>query len=113
MRLRRLSYLIISPGAAAETGVGPGTGIEPGTSFTPLAASTMTTPTAVLGTDGKQHIAYELLLTNATAEAAEVERLEVRAPGVKRPLAKIAGADLITDMTRLGGLAKGAPPRAA
>ncbi|MCW2981127.1 MAG: Peptidase [Solirubrobacterales bacterium] len=78
MRLRRLSYLIISlcavaalaaGSATAETGFGPGTGIEPGTSFTPLAASTMTTPTAVLGTDGKQHIAYELLLTNATAAA--------------------------------------------
>jgi hypothetical protein len=119
MRSKRLLFLVISLGvvvamiaapAGAETGFGPGTGIEPGTSFTSLAASTMTTPTAVLGTDGKQHIAYELVLTNATANAAEVERLEVRAPGVKRPLAKIAGAELIADMTRLGGLPKGAPP---
>jgi murein DD-endopeptidase MepM/ murein hydrolase activator NlpD len=122
MRLRRLSYLIISlcavaalgaGSATAETGFGPGTGIEPGTSFTPLAASTMTTPTAVLGTDGKQHIAYELLLTNATAAAAKVEKLEVRAPGVTKPLAKIGGSQLIADMTRLGGLPEGAPPAEA
>jgi Peptidase family M23 len=122
MRLRRLLFLVISLGvvaaltagsAGAETGFGPGTGIEPGTSFTPLAASTLTTPTAVLGTDGKQHIAYELVLTNATAEAAKVERLEVRAPGVKRPLAKIVGAQLTADMTRLGGLPEGAPPAEA
>jgi hypothetical protein len=122
MRLKRLSYVVMSLGvvaaltagpAVAETGFGPGTGIEPGTSFTPLAAATMTTPTAVLGTDGKQHIAYELLLTNATAEAAKVERLEVRAPGVKRPLENIAGAQLIADMTRLGGLPEGAPPAEA
>jgi hypothetical protein len=101
---------VIATSAGAETGFGRGTGIEPGTSFTPLAASTMTTPTAVLGTDGKQHIAYELVLTNATAESARVERLEVLAPGVKRPLAKIAGAQLTADMTRLGGLPEGAPP---
>jgi murein DD-endopeptidase MepM/ murein hydrolase activator NlpD len=122
MRLKRLFCVVMSLGvlaalmagpAGAETGFGPGTGIEPGTSFTPLAASTMTTPTAVLGTDGKQHIAYELLLTNATAEAAKVERLEVRSPGVKQPLANIAGAQLIADMTRLGGLPEGAPPAEA
>jgi Peptidase family M23 len=122
MRLRSLLFVVLSFGLAAAltagpagagTGFGPGTGIEPGTSFTPLAASTMTTPTAVLGTDGKQHIAYELVLTNATAEAAKIERLEVRAPGVKRPLASIDGAPLIADMTRLGGLPEGAPPAEA
>jgi hypothetical protein len=119
MRLKHLLFsvvvslaataVVIAAPAGAETGFGPGTGIEPGTSFTPLAASTMTTPTAVLGTDGKQHIAYELVLTNATADAARVEQLEVLAPGAKRPLAKIAGAQLTADMTRLGGLAQGAP----
>lgn len=122
MRLKRFLFLVISLGvlialiaapAGAETGFGPGTGIEPGTSFTPLAASTLTTPTAVLGTDGKQHIAYELVLTNATAEAAKVERVEVRAPGVKRPLAKIGGHQLVADMTRLGGLPEGAAPAEA
>jgi Peptidase family M23 len=122
MRLKQLRILVMSfvvlaavtaTSAAAETGFGPGTGIEAGTAFTPLAASTMTTPTAVLGTDGKQHIAYELVLTNATAEAARVERLEVTAPGIKRPLANIAGAKLVADMTRLGGLPEGAPPAEA
>ena len=88
---------------------GPGTGIDPDTQFTPLAASTLTTPAAVLGSDGRRHIAYELELTNASGLSATVTRVEVRAPGVKRPLAELSGEALVAAMTRPGGLPPGTP----
>jgi hypothetical protein len=97
------------PNAVAAADAGPGTGIAPGTRFTPLAAATLTTPAAVRGSDGRQHIAYELELTNASNLSATIQRVEVRAPGVKRALADISGAALVADMTRPGGLPEGAP----
>ena len=41
-------------------------GVEPDHQFTVLAASVLTRPSAVRGTDGRFHIAYELVLTNAS-----------------------------------------------
>jgi hypothetical protein len=38
-----------------------------------------------------------------------VNRVEVRAPGVRRPLADVSGEALIASMTRPGGLPAGAP----
>jgi hypothetical protein len=97
---------IASSAIAADGG---GSGIEPGTKFTPLAASTLTTPHAVRGSDGRRHIAYELELTNATGLSATVSRVEVRAPGVRRALADISGEALVAAMTRPGGLPEGTP----
>jgi hypothetical protein len=46
--------------------------------YTPLIVSPLTPATqAFLGTDGKMHIVYELILTNASPTAATVQRVEV------------------------------------
>jgi hypothetical protein len=95
-----------APAVAADAAA---TGIAPGTRFTPLAATTLTTPSAVRASDGRQHIAYELELTNATGLTATVGRVEVRAPGVRRALADVSGQALIAAMTRPGGLPEGTP----
>jgi hypothetical protein len=65
-----------SPAASGSAApeVPPG-GIDPNTRFTPLTASTLTTPQAVTGTDGKLHLAYELLLTNAAATTVRIDRI--------------------------------------
>ena len=46
--------------------------------FTPLVASTLTTNVRPFpGTDGKTHLVYELVLTNASATPATLEKIEV------------------------------------
>ena len=42
-------------------------GLRPGTQFTPVTASTLTVPEPVQGSDGRIHLAYELVLLNVTA----------------------------------------------
>jgi murein DD-endopeptidase MepM/ murein hydrolase activator NlpD len=54
---------------------GPATG-----QVTPLAVRTFSKPRPVLGTDGRQHLAYELQLTNITAATLSVERVRVLDP---------------------------------
>ena len=66
-------------------------GIDPNTRFTPLTASTLTTPQAVTGTDGKLHLAYELLLTNAAATTVRIDRVEVLDAGTKQALLALDG----------------------
>ncbi|MCE3551907.1 M23 family metallopeptidase [Pseudonocardia sp. RS11V-5] len=57
----------------------PTGGIAPTTKFTPLSATTVTTPAPVLGTDGKTHVTYELLLTNATPAPFTMGKVDVLA----------------------------------
>ena len=60
--------------AQARTAADPSddvAGIDPGQEITGLAASVLTRPSAVRGTDGRFHIAYELVLTGATRFAVE------------------------------------------
>jgi len=80
--------MLVSAGCAAapvETGQSlqppavPAGGIAPTTRFTPLAATTLTTPGPVLGTDGKTHVTYELVLTNATPAPFTMEKVDVLA----------------------------------
>lgn len=87
---------------AAVPVVPPG-GIDPNTRFTPLTASTLTTPQAVTGTDGKLHIAYELLLTDAAAAPVRVDRVEVLDAGTKQPLLALEGAALAGASNLIGG----------
>ena len=54
---------------AATSGLADDGGIDPGTKFSPVFASTLAAPAAVKATDGKVHLAYELLITNAAALA--------------------------------------------
>ncbi|MGH2943364.1 MAG: M23 family metallopeptidase [Solirubrobacteraceae bacterium] len=60
---------------------------------TPLFVTVLTPPAPVVGSDGRQHLAYELTLENNTGARAEVDSVAVRAEG-GRTLLRIAGAQL-------------------
>ncbi|MCW2954178.1 MAG: Peptidase [Conexibacter sp.] len=75
----------------------------PGVAFTPLAGSTLSRPTAVEATDGRYHIAYELLLTNTSPLPARVERVEVRDARTGRTLSTLSGAALTANINPVAG----------
>src|SRR5688572_1685270 len=88
---------------AAQTGPAP--------ELTGLAASVLTRPSAVRGTDGRLHIAYELVLTGSTPFAVDVEQFEVRDARTHRVLLSLAGDALSSRMNPVGGAPAGeAPP---
>jgi hypothetical protein len=94
------------PAAAAgmSTPVAGGAGTDPGPpELTGLAASVLTRPSAVRGTDGRLHIAYELVLTGATPFAVDVEQVEVRDAKTHRVLLSLAGDALSSRMNPVGG----------
>jgi hypothetical protein len=65
----------------------------------PLVASTQ----AVLGTDGKQHLVYELVITNAGTATATLETIEVvGADDPAKVLAKFEGAGLLSRLRDAG-----------
>lgn len=72
--------------------------------FTPLVASTLTTNTRPFpGTDGKTHLVYELVLTNASATPANLEKIEVvDASNSSNILASFSGADLLSRVRTAG-----------
>jgi hypothetical protein len=81
--------------------------LDPGTAFTPLIASTITTPAPVKGTDEKLHLAYELLLTNATALPFDVKSLEVADAASGDVLLVVGPEQLHRSVIRLGDSAEG------
>lgn len=97
----------VSTPAQARVADDPGrglAGILPGETFTGLAASVLSRPRAVRGTDGYFHIAYELVLTGATQFAVDVERVEVRDARTHRVLLGLAGDGLSSRMNPVGGV---------
>lgn len=64
------------------------------------------------GTDGLLHIAYELVVTNATPFAAAVERVEVRDATSSRVLLALSGDALSSRMNPVGGRPAGSRPGA-
>ena len=85
--------------AAAASAAGPASGgLDAGTKFSPIVSEVTTSPTAVKATDGRFHIAYELILTNTAPLTMAVERLEVRDPRTRRVLSSISGAQLDRNM---------------
>jgi len=77
------------------TGSGAGQSVD---QFTPVLASPVVAKRAPApGTDGKSHVVYELLLTNATQFAAALEKIEVLdARSSSRVLATFQGDDLVS-----------------
>ena len=103
----------ISAPAQARTAADPGAGAagtDPAPELTGLAASVLTSPSAVRGTDGSFHIAYELVLTNAIQFAAEVEQVEVLDAKTDRVLLSLAGDALSSRMNPVGGQPAGVTP---
>jgi hypothetical protein len=78
-------------------------GIAPGTQFTPLAATVLTNPIPVQGTDGRQHLTYELLLTNASPLKVRVEQVLVGVEDADRILLSLEGDHLAGEMSPLVG----------
>ena len=85
--------------ATAASAAGPASGgLDRGTQFSPIVSQVTTRPTAAKATDGRFHIAYELILTNTAPFTMAVERLEVRDPRTRRVLAVMSGAQLDRNM---------------
>ena len=103
----------ISTSVQARTAADPSAGVAgtaPGPQLTGLAASVLTRPSAVRGTDGRLHIAYELVLTGATPFAVDVEQVEVRDAKTHRVLLSLAGDALSSRMNPVGGAPAGVTP---
>jgi hypothetical protein len=86
----------------APTASAPGTsqgGIDPTTKFTPLTATLLTTPGPVEISDGKVHLAYELVLTNVTAIPFRVDSVEMHDAATQ---ALVPGSTGRVDLTLLG-----------
>ncbi len=77
----------------------PATATAP-TAVTPVIASTLSTPVAVSATDGKTHIAYELLLTNTMLSPTTIHSVKATAGG--RTLFELSGDRLSPWMKNLG-----------
>ena len=77
-------------------------GIRPGTQFSAFEAQVLTTPQAVLGTDGRRHIAYELVLTGTTSASLKVTRVKIRDADSKKVLQTVSGKALASHLTTIG-----------
>jgi hypothetical protein len=103
----------ISTSVQARTVANPSAGVAgtaPGPELTGFAASVLTRPSAVRGSDGRLHIAYELVLTGATPFAVDVERVEVRDARTHRVLLSLGGDALSSRMNPVGGAPAGVTP---
>jgi hypothetical protein len=71
--------------------------------FTPVVASPLSSSTSAFpGTDGKQHVVYELLITNTLPTPATLRRIEVIDPGKSSaPVAKYEGTQLLSHLRTL------------
>jgi Peptidase family M23 len=74
-------------------------GLRPGTQFTPVTASTLTVPEPVKGSDGRIHLAYELLLTNASALPVRISQVAVLDAATHQALLNLTGTALKTEFT--------------
>jgi Peptidase family M23 len=90
--------------ARAVADSGPGVASQ---QFTGVAATVLTHPSAVRGTDGRFHIAYELVLTGTTPFAIDVQRVDVRDARTHRVLLSLAGRALASRMNPVGGTPAG------
>ena len=78
-------------------------GLRPGTQFTPVTASTLTVPEPVQGSDGRIHLAYELLLLNVTALPVRVDQVQVLDASTHQVLLNLTGTALTAEFTPVGG----------
>jgi hypothetical protein len=78
-------------------------GISPDTQFTPLAAALLTVPAPVLATDGRIHLAYELLLTDVAGSPVRIDRVEIRDAATRAVLQTMTGTGLRSALTPVAG----------
>jgi hypothetical protein len=100
------------PADAGPALTGP-PGISPDTHFTPVAGLVLTSPVPVKASDGKVHIAYELVLTNALHFEVDINIVEVRDAVSKQVVLSLTGSELVAHMNPIGnspGGEEGDPP---
>jgi len=75
----------------------------PADEFTPVVASPLSNSTVAFpGTDGKQHVVYELVITNTLPTPATLKRIEVINPEKSSaPLAQYEGTQLLSHLRAL------------
>ncbi|MFI8517622.1 M23 family metallopeptidase [Streptomyces sp. NPDC085481] len=111
---RGLAAAVLAVGLlTASTAPGYGTGPttpEPGPQFTPLTAAVMTKPAPFVATDGKTHLSYELLTTNALSSSTPVrlDRVDVRDARTKRVIGSLRGQALADAANPVGDPLPGA-----
>jgi hypothetical protein len=101
-----IAVAAISTPTQATTPADPRRGVAGSASvpkFSGLAASFLTSPSAVRGTDGRFHITYELVLTDTTQFALDVQRVDVRDARTHRVLLSLAGGALSSRMNSIAG----------
>lgn len=76
--------------------------------FTPIAAEVLTAPEPVLASDGRQHLAYELVLTNHSFPGATVTVRSVQALAGGKVVGALAGKRLAALMRPFGAKRNGA-----
>ena len=85
---------ILGACSTAPTTTSPAAEAVTGGQITPLLDSTLSTPRWFTGTDGKAHLAYELLLTNAVPAAVTLNSVEVRDADSDAMLIRLTGDSL-------------------
>ena len=101
--------------AQARTAADPSAdvaGVDPGHKSPGSRRRSSRARSAVRGTDGRFHIAYELVLTDTTQFAVDVKRVEVRDAKTHRVLLSLAGPALSSRMNSVGGAPAGVTPDA-
>jgi len=103
------------PADAGPALTGP-PGISPDTKFTLVAGLVLTSPIPVKASDGKVHIAYELVLTNTFRSEVDINAVEVRDAASKQIVLSLTGPELAAHMNPIGverGGEEGDPPIAS
>lgn len=101
----------ISTSTQARTAADPGRGVA-SQRFTGVAARVLSRPSPVRGTDGRFHVVYELVLTDMTPFAVDVERVDIRDGRTHRVLQSLARRALSSRMNPVGGTPAGGKPAA-
>ena len=89
------------PADAGQALTGP-PGISPDTQFTPVTGLVLTSPVPVKASDGKVHIAYELVLTNTLHSEVDINTVEVRDAASKQVVLSLTGSELAVHMNPIG-----------
>jgi hypothetical protein len=92
-----------SSGGNTSVAVPGSPGIANDTEGTAVASSTLTTPQAVKASDGRWHLAYELVLTDVTPFAVHIDRIKVLNGATQQNLLTVSGATLKADFTPIAG----------
>ncbi|MEV4863626.1 M23 family metallopeptidase [Streptomyces ossamyceticus] len=112
--LRGLAAAVFAAGMlVASAGQGHGTGAAtpaPGAQFTPLTAAVLTKPTPFVATDGKTHLAYELLTTSSLPSSTRLrlDRVDVRDARTHRVVGSLRGQALAEAANPVGDPLPGA-----